>query len=99
MSLPIYYIQRGFDPFEMVNGKTVFHYAVEKGNAEIFKMLIDYVNEVDIANLKDANGKTCLSYALEKINDEKCLMLLVNKPGFDVSWKDDNKPWFIYQQH
>ena len=81
-----YYIEREFDPYEMINGKNIFHFAAMKGKVEILKMLFAYKNE-GVVDLRDGEGRTCLDYVMENENEDGLLLLMI-QPEFNVNGKD-----------
>jgi ankyrin repeat protein len=66
-------------------GRSIIHFAAQRGNIEILRSLIDINSDIDI-NCKDRDGQTVLHYAVESKRVD-AIKLLVSK-GADVNAVD-----------
>ncbi|GHM58644.1 MAG: hypothetical protein sL5_07220 [Candidatus Mesenet longicola] len=70
-------------------GKTLLHYAAEKGSREIIEFLID--ERVDV-NIKDKDGNTALHVAAKKGHVDTVKLLLRKDAHFNISNKIGDTP-------
>ena len=87
-------IEGGADLTEIVLGKTALLYAVERGNTEIFKLLLDRSTSENL-EYSDPSGKTALIYSIERGRPEIFKLLL--ERGVDINkCTTDGKSALLY---